>query len=100
MHFESQIFQVKCDLTDTFLVTFRHTSGKKIVPMLIMRKNAIFHVTCHDVTVHQNKFAIVFYFVSVLHFSNQIVPSQKVTRLLQNNTREKLNTVFKHNFQR
>ena len=70
MHFESQIFQVKCDLTGTFLVTFRHTSGKKIVPMLIMRKNAIFHITCHDVTVHQNKFAIVFYFVSVLHFSN------------------------------
>ena len=60
MHFESHIFQVKCDLIDTSLVTLCHAIGKKIVPMLNMRKNEIFPVTCHDVTVHQNTFAIVF----------------------------------------
>ena len=60
MHFESHIFQVKYDLTDTSLVTLCHAIGKKIVSMLNMRKNELFPVTCHDVTVHQNTFAIVF----------------------------------------
>ena len=60
MHFESHIFQVKRDLIDTSLVTLCHAIGKKIVPMLNIRKNEIFPVTCHDVTVHQNKFTIVF----------------------------------------
>ena len=39
MHFESHIFLVKRDLTDTSLVTLCHAIGKKIVPMLYMRKN-------------------------------------------------------------
>ena len=60
MHFESHIFKVQRDLTDTSLVTFCHAIGKKIVPMLNMNKNEILPVTCHDVTVHENKFAIVF----------------------------------------
>ena len=38
MQFESHIFQVKRDLTDTSLVTLCLAIGKKIVPMLNMRK--------------------------------------------------------------
>ena len=59
MHFESPIFQVKRDLIDTSLVTLCHVIDKKIIPKLIMRKNAILHFTYHDVTVHQNKFIII-----------------------------------------
>ena len=60
MHFESHIFQVQRDLIDTFLVTLCHVIDKKIIPKLIMRKKCNFALTCQDVTVHQNKFAIVF----------------------------------------
>ena len=80
MHFESHIFQVKYDLTDTSLVTLCHAIGKKIVPMLNMRKNEILPVTCHDVTVHQNKFAIVFMLSRYFILVNLIVPSHKVKK--------------------
>ena len=58
MHFESHIFQVKRDLIDTSLVTLCYIIDKKIVPMLILRKYAILHITSHDVTGNQNKFSI------------------------------------------
>ena len=69
MHFESHIFQVKRDLTDTSLVTLCHTIGKKIVPMLYMRKKLNF--ACHLPWCNSTPKQICYclYFVSVLYFS-------------------------------